>query len=365
MKKVGFVGWRGMVGSVLIQRMIEEGDIFKISPIFFTSSQYGNLAPDFGQYEKFLQNAFNLDILKYLDIIVSCYGNNYTKKIYPKLRQIGWSGYWIDSASYLRMNKNSIIVLDPINRLFIEKSINNGFKNFICGNCIVNLMLISLNGLFHENLIEWISYSTYQAISGAGSDKVYKLLMQCKKLNKYFKKKSTNLLHIIYLIENSINKLVEIDDIFSPALIFNLIPWIDKKMNNGQSVEEWKIQVEINKILNYEKNVPIDGICVRINSLRCHSQYFTIKLKKDISIKEINTLLLYNKNLVNIIPNDPVLTAKKLNPVFVSGKLKTFIGRVRKLNIGKRYLSIFSIGDQLLWGAAEPIRCVLSMLCNF
>lgn len=365
MKKVGFVGWRGMVGSVLIQRIVEEGDISKISPIFFTSSQYGKVAPNYGQDEKFLQNAFDFDQLISLDIIVSCYGNCYTEKVYLKLRKMGWCGYWVDSASFLRMKKDSVIVLDPVNYSFIKKSIISGFKDFICGNCVANLMLISLYGLFNENLIKWISYSTYQAISGAGSSQFYKLLIQIKELNNYFQERSINVFDNILFLERNINKFFKNNDFFSSSLVFNLIPWIDKKMHNGQSKEEWKIQEEVNKILSLKNFVFIDGICVRVNALRCHSQSLIVKLKKDISINEIKNLLLYNKDIINIIPNDPYLVTKKLNPIYVSGKLQVFIGKIRKLSIGKKYLSIFSVGDQLLWGAAEPIRRVLSILCKF
>lgn len=365
MKKVGFIGWRGLVGSALIQRIVEEGDMLNIYPVFFTSSQYGDLAPDYGQYEKFLQNAFDFNQLRSLDIIVSCQGNDYTKRVHPKLRKIGWSGYWLDSASFLRMKKDSVIVLDPVNYFFIKKSIFRGFKDFICGNCIANLMLISLYGLFNEDLIDWVSYSTYQAVSGAGSDQFYKLLIQIKELNCYFKNKPISSFKNILFLEKDINQFIKNNSYFSSSLVFNLVPWIDKKMNNGQTREEWKIQEEINKILNFKRFIFIDGICVRINSLRCHSQSLIVKLKKDISIKEINNLLLYDKDIINIIPNDPFLISKKLNPVYVSGKLKVFIGKIRKLNIGKKYLSIFSVGDQLLWGAAEPIRRVLSFLCKF
>lgn len=367
MKKVGFIGWRGMVGSVLIQRMLEEGDFEKILPVFFTSSQYGKLAPKFGQSEKFLKSAFDLNELESLDIIVSCQGNDYTKNIYPKLRKIGWIGYWLDSSSALRMCQDSVIVLDPINYKYIKNSIDNGVKNFICGNCIVNLMLIALGGLFKEKLIDWVYVSTYQAISGAGSKILNKLFNQISQVGYYifnhFSSLSENLLFIERKINNFIKTKQKNDSIFSRPYFSNLFPWIDEKAKTGQTKEELKLKLEVNKVLNNKDEcIPIDGICVRIDSFRCHSQSLLLKLKRNISIKEIKKILVSQNNIVKIVPNELNSTIDQLTPMVISGTLDVFIGRLRKLNIGKKYLSAFTIGDQLLWGASEPLRRILLML---
>lgn len=366
MKKVGFVGWRGMVGSVLVQRMLEEGDFNKIYPVFFTTSQFGKRAPRYGQSKEYLRNAFDYNQLKLLDVIVSCQGEHYTRKIYSNLRKIGWSGYWLDTSSVLRMKKDSIIVLDPINYDCIVNGIKNGVKNFVSGNCVVNLMLIALGGLFKKKLIEWISFSTYQAASGAGSYILNKLFFQIKNVNSYIINKLSDLNKNVLFLEKRVTEFIKdqkkSNKNFEEPLFSNLIPWIDKRNNIGQSREEYKIGLEINKILNSSLNIPIDGICVRVSSFRCHSQSLLIKLKKNISIRKIENIILSDNSIIDIIPNEMNLTIDKLNPISVSGKLKVLIGRLRKLNIGKKYLSAFIVGDQLLWGASEPIRRVLLML---
>lgn len=368
MKFVGLIGWRGMVGSVLIQRMLEEKDFEKFHPIFFSSSQYGEKIPKYiSKNENIIQNAFDIEQLKELDIILTCQGSNYTNKMYKNLRNIGWDGYWIDASSTMRMQKDTIIVLDPINYKSIKKGINNGIKNFIGGNCTVSLMLMSLGGLFVNDLIEFISVATYQAASGAGSLYMRELIMQMGTLYSSIHTEIQNKSYSILKIEKKITKLSREDNIlpvdnFTVPLVGNLIPWIDKKLKNGQSKEEWKGQAETNKILNKKHPILIDGLCIRISSLRCHSQAFTIKLKKNIAISDIENLLKNQNSWVKIIPNNQKDSLKELTPVSVTGTLKIPIGRIRKLNFGANYISAFTVGDQLLWGAAEPLRRTLCLL---
>ncbi|MBK4764804.1 MAG: aspartate-semialdehyde dehydrogenase [Pantoea sp. Brub] len=367
MKNVGFVGWRGMVGSVLMSRMIEENNFDYINSIFFSTSQIGNIAPSFNSKNNgVLQDAFNLNILKELDIIITCQGSKYTSEIYPKLRSIGWKGYWIDSASLLRMKHDAIIVLDPINYQIINKSINNGIHTFVGGNCTVSLMLMSLGGLFTNNLIEWISVATYQAASGGGAKYVYELLKQTDVIYNHISQELNNLNSSILNIERQIrnitnSNLLPINN-FNVPLSGSLIPWIDNKLTTGQTREEWKGQTEANKILNTKQMIPIDGLCVRISTLRCHSQAFTIKLKKEISIQDIEELITSHNQWVKIIPNERETTIHELTPTAVTGTLNIPIGRLRKLNMGRKYISAFTVGDQLLWGAAEPLRRMLNFL---
>lgn len=367
MKKIGFVGCRGLVGTVLLQRMLEEGDFLKVNPIFFTTSQEGKLAPNFGQQEKFLYNAFDYDKLITLKIIVNCHGSNYTNKVYLKLRKMGWNGYWVDSSFILRMKKNSIISLDPVNINDIKIGIEKGIKDFIIGNCTVNLLLIALGGLFEKDLIEWISISSYQAVSGAGSYEMYKFLLHICKIFNSFKKYLKNLSNNILFVEKKVTKFLfkniqQKNKNFDTSYVANLIPWIDKKFIDGRTKEEWKLQTETNKILNKKEIIPIDGTCVRIGALRCHSQSLVIKMKKNISIMNIKKIISSHNKWVKIIPNEYNTTLKNLTPVSVSGTLNIPIGRIRKLNFGKEYLSVFTVGDQLLWGAAEPLRRILKIL---
>ncbi|CUX96049.1 Aspartate-semialdehyde dehydrogenase [Candidatus Mikella endobia] len=368
MKNVGFIGWRGLVGSVLMQRMIEENDFTNIQPVFFSSTQYGQPAPLVNSYQNKLHNSKDLSILKELDIIVTCQGGDYTQEIYPKLRKIGWHGYWIDAASSLRMNNDTIIILDPINKSLIQQGLNKGIKTFVGGNCTVSLMLMALGGLFAHNLVEWVSVATYQAASGGGARHIRELLVQMVQLCDTIAQPLHNPVFSILEIERRFTELTRSGIImknnFGVPLVGSLIPWIDKQLESGQSREEWKGQAETNKILNTKKLIPIDGLCVRIGALRCHSQAFTLKLRKNISLAEIEILLDNHNEWVSIIPNDRELSMQELTPSAVTGTLKIPIGRLRKLNIGSEYLSAFTVGDQLLWGAAEPLRRMLHQLLN-
>ena len=366
MKNVGFVGWRGMVGSVLMQRMVEEHDFDYINPVFFSTSQAGQAAPTFGGKTGTLQSADNIDALKALDIIVTCQGGDYTSEIYKKLRATGWQGYWIDAASTLRMEDDSIIVLDPVNKANIHAALDKGIKTFVGGNCTVSLMLMSLGGLFAENLVDWISVSTYQAASGGGARHMRELLTQMGMLNAEVAKELQDPNSSILDIERKVTQKMRDGslptDNFGVPLAGSLIPWIDKALDNGQSREEWKGQAETNKILGTSEIIPVDGLCVRIGALRCHSQSFTIKLKKDISVPEVEKLLATHNDWVKVVPNDRELSMRELTPAAVTGTLTTPVGRLRKLNMGKDYLSAFTVGDQLLWGAAEPLRRMLRIL---
>lgn len=366
MKNVGFVGWRGMVGSVLMQRMVEEHDFDYINPVFFSTSQAGQEAPTFGGKTGILQSADNIDALKALDIIVTCQGGDYTSEIYAKLRATGWQGYWIDAASTLRMEDDAIIVLDPVNKANIHAALNRGIKTFVGGNCTVSLMLMSLGGLFAENLIDWVSVSTYQAASGGGARHMRELLTQMGMLNAEVAKELQDPHSSILDIERKVTQKMRDGslptDNFGVPLAGSLIPWIDKALDNGQSKEEWKGQAETNKILGTSQIIPVDGLCVRIGALRCHSQSFTIKLKKDISVPEIEKLLAAHNDWIKVVPNDREISMRELTPAAVTGTLTTPVGRLRKLNMGKDYLSAFTVGDQLLWGAAEPLRRMLRIL---
>ncbi|MBI0006366.1 aspartate-semialdehyde dehydrogenase [Gilliamella sp. W8126] len=366
MKNVGFVGWRGMVGSVLMQRMVEEHDFDYINPVFFSTSQAGQAAPSFGGKTGILQSADDIDALKALDIIVTCQGGDYTSEIYAKLRATGWQGYWIDAASTLRMEDDAIIVLDPVNKANIQSALDRGIKTFVGGNCTVSLMLMSLGGLFAENLIDWVSVSTYQAASGGGARHMRELLTQMGMLNAEVAKELQDPNSSILDIERKVTQKMRDGslptDNFGVPLAGSLIPWIDKALDNGQSREEWKGQAETNKILGTSQIIPVDGLCVRVGALRCHSQSFTIKLKKDISIPEIEKLLAAHNDWVKVVPNDRELSMRELTPAAVTGTLSTPVGRLRKLNMGKEYLSAFTVGDQLLWGAAEPLRRMLRIL---
>lgn len=367
MKNVGFIGWRGMVGSVLMQRMVEERDFDVIRPVFFSTSQRGQAAPAFGSHaDGTLQDAFDLDALKALDIIVTCQGGDYTNDIYPKLRESGWQGYWIDAASSLRMKDDAIIILDPVNQHVITDGLNRGVKTFVGGNCTVSLMLMSLGGLFAEDLVEWISVATYQAASGGGARHMRELLLQMGTLHQGVAGSLVDPASAILDIERNVTQLTRggalpVDN-FGVPLAGSLIPWIDKQLENGQSREEWKGQAETNKILNTTTPIPIDGLCVRVGALRCHSQAFTIKLKKDISIPATESLLASHSPWVNVVPNDRDITMRELTPAAVTGTLTTPVGRLRKLNMGNDFLSAFNVGDQLLWGAAEPLRRLLRQL---
>ncbi|MFI2945138.1 aspartate-semialdehyde dehydrogenase [Serratia nematodiphila] len=366
MKNVGFIGWRGMVGSVLMQRMTEERDFDAIRPVFFSTSQHGSAAPAFGGQQGTLQDAYDIDALSALDIIITCQGGDYTNEVYPKLRASGWQGYWIDAASSLRMQDDAIIILDPVNHAVIQQGLDKGIKTFVGGNCTVSLMLMSLGGLFANDLVEWASVATYQAASGGGARHMRELLTQMGMLHADVAKELQNPASAILDIERKVTEVTRSGklptDNFGVPLAGSLIPWIDKQLDNGQSREEWKGQAETNKILNTASVIPVDGLCVRVGALRCHSQAFTLKLKKDVSLPEIEQMLATHNDWVRVIPNDRELTMRELTPAAVTGTLNTPVGRLRKLNMGPEYLSAFTVGDQLLWGAAEPLRRMLRIL---
>ncbi|AOV95608.1 aspartate-semialdehyde dehydrogenase [Edwardsiella hoshinae] len=366
MKNVGFIGWRGMVGSVLMQRMSEERDFDAIRPLFFSTSQHGQPAPTIGGHRGTLQDANDIDALKAMDIIITCQGGDYTNAIYPQLRAAGWQGYWIDAASALRMQQDAIIILDPVNRAVIDRGLARGVKTFVGGNCTVSLMLMSLGGLFAADLVEWASVATYQAASGGGARHMRELLSQMGMLHGRVAPALEDPASAILDIERQVTEMMRSGtlptDNFGVPLAGSLIPWIDKALDNGQSREEWKGQAETNKILATSHAIPIDGLCVRVGALRCHSQAFTIKLKRDIPLPEVEQLLARHNEWVKVVPNDRELTLRELTPAAVTGTLATPVGRLRKLNMGPQYLSAFTVGDQLLWGAAEPLRRMLRLL---
>ena len=368
MKKVGFVGWRGMVGSVLMERMREENDFANIDPVFFTTSQHGKPGPDVGKPVAALQDAYAIESLAEMDIIISCQGGDYTNKVIQPLRDSGWNGYWVDAASSLRMNDDSVIVLDPINREVIDQAIASGTKNFIGGNCTVSLMLMAIGGLYREGLVEWVSAMTYQAASGAGARNMRELISQMGTIRDNVAEELADPASAILDIDRKTSDLLRSSDLpqseFGVPLAGSLIPYIDRQLENGQSREEWKAQAESNKILGLEGDelVPVDGVCVRIGAMRCHSQALTIKLKKDVSIEEIEKIIASSNDWVSLVPNDRDASMSDLTPAAVTGKLTVPVGRVRKLNMGPEYISAFTVGDQLLWGAAEPLRRMLTIL---
>ncbi len=372
MQNVGFIGWRGMVGSVLMDRMQQEQDFDYINPVFFTTSQAGQKAPQFGNKKSgskesgLLQNAYDIDALKALDIIVTCQGGDYTNEVYPKLRATGWNGYWIDAASALRMEKDAIIVLDPVNEHVIRDGLAKGIKTYVGGNCTVSLMLMALGGLFERDLVEWISVATYQAASGAGAKNMRELLVQMGELRDVVQTDLNNPASSILEIERAVTDKMRGDlpiENFGAPLAGSLIPWIDKLLDSGQTKEEWKGYAETNKILGLSDSpIPIDGLCVRIGALRCHSQAFTIKMKKDLPLAEIEQILASHNEWVKVIPNEKEATLRELTPTKVTGTLSVPVGRLRKLNMGPEYLAAFTVGDQLLWGAAEPLRRILRLL---
>ena len=364
MQKLGFIGARGMVGTVLLNRMLEEKDFVRFKTTFFSTSMAQKQAPQVENATLDYQDANNLEALAAMDIIISCQGGDYTKSVHPKLRALDWQGIWIDAASALRMEKNACLILDPINSVSIEQALNNGVKDFIGANCTVSLMLLALDGLFKQDLVEWVSSMTYQAASGAGAQNMLELLKQMNVIGSHASK--LNNLDALS-VEHEINHttLTHPDfpkQNFGHPLALNLLPWIDSEMENGQSKEEWKAQVEANKILNTTNTIAIDGTCVRVGALRCHSQGLTIKLKKNIDLKSIETIIGTANDWVKLIPNQKEATLNQLCPKNISGSLNIGIGRLRKMSIGPDYLNAFTVGDQLLWGAAEPLRRMLAYL---
>ncbi len=375
MKLVGLVGWRGMVGSVLMQRMQEEGDFAQIEPVFFSTSNAGGRAPSQAKNETALKDANDIEALKKCDIILTCQGGDYTSEIFPKLRAAGWNGYWIDAASTLRMKDDAIIVLDPVNLDVIRTALSRGVKNYIGGNCTVSCMMMGLGGLFQHDLIDWMTSMTYQAASGGGAQHMRELLTQFGSINAEVKA----------LLDDPASAILEIDrkvlakqhamsaeetQQFGVPLGGNLIPWIDKDLGNGVSREEWKAGAETNKILGRgdafgagaKPAIAVDGLCVRIGAMRCHSQALTIKLKKDVPLDEINDIIASNNQWVKLVPNTREASMKDLTPAAVTGSLTIPVGRLRKMQMGGEYLSAFTVGDQLLWGAAEPLRRMLRIV---
>ena len=367
MLKVGFVGWRGMVGSVLMQRMMEENDFALIEPQFFTTSQVGGAAPSAGKDSAALKDAKNIADLSAMDAIISCQGGDYTSEVYPQLRAAGWRGHWIDAASTLRMEQDAVIILDPVNKHVIEDALHRNGKVWVGGNCTVSLMLMALNGLFKADLIEWVISMTYQAASGAGAQNMRELLNQMGEAHRvaseFLKDPASAILDIDREVAGTLRDAAFPTSNFGVPLAGSLIPWIDSDLGNGQSKEEWKGGVETNKILGRVANpIPIDGLCVRIGAMRCHSQAMTIKLKKDVPLDEISQMLAEANEWAKVIPNERQASMSELTPAAVTGKLIIPVGRLRKLNMGNDYLSAFTVGDQLLWGAAEPLRRMLRIL---
>ncbi len=377
MKLVGLVGWRGMVGSVLMQRMQEENDFAHIEPVFFSTSNAGGKAPAMAKNETALKDANDIDALKQCDIILTCQGGDYTTEIFPKLRAAGWDGYWIDAASTLRMKDDAIIVLDPVNLDVIKHALLKGVKNYVGGNCTVSCMLMGLGGLFKHDLVDWMTSMTYQAASGGGAQHMRELLTQFGSINAEVKA----------LLDDPASAILEIDrkvlakqhaltadetKQFGVPLGGNLIPWIDKDLGNGQSREEWKGGAETNKILGRgeafgagaKPAIAVDGLCVRIGAMRCHSQALTIKLKKDVPLDEINDIIAGDNQWVKFVPNTREAAMQELTPAATTGKLTIPVGRVRKMQMGGEYISAFTVGDQLLWGAAEPLRRMLRILLD-
>jgi len=367
MLKVGLIGWRGMVGSVLMQRMREERDFDVIDPVFFTTSNAGGKGPAIGKDVPPLKDAKNIGELKAMDIIISCQGGDYTGEVYPQLRAAGWKGYWIDAASTLRMRDEAIIILDPVNKNVIQNGLASGVKTYVGGNCTVSLMLMAIGGLFDQGLIEWISPMTYQAASGAGARNMRELIQQMGAVNAEVKALIDDPASAILEIDKKVADFIRSErypvDAWPVPLAGSLIPWIDVQLDSGQSKEEWKAQVEANKILGRSGNpIPIDGLCVRVGAMRCHSQALTIKLSKGVPLDEINGMIASHNQWVKVVPNEREISMRELTPAAVTGTLTIPVGRMRKLSMGPQYLSAFTVGDQLLWGAAEPLRRMLRIL---
>ena len=369
---VGLVGWRGMVGSVLMDRMQAEGDFDLIEPIFFSTSNAGGAAPAMAKNEKKLKDATDIDALKACDIIITCQGGDYTTEVFPKLRAAGWKGHWIDAASALRMQDDAVIILDPVNMPVIQNALAKGGNNWVGGNCTVSCMLMGVGALFKAGLVEWMSTQTYQAASGGGAQHMRELLAQFGTLNHEVKALLADPTSAILEIDRKvIAKQRGLEDAekanFGVPLGGSLIPWIDKDLGNGVSREEWKGMAETNKIMGWGEGfgtpaVPVDGYCVRIGAMRCHSQALTFKLKKDVPVADIEAMIAADNEWVKVVPNNREDTMRDLTPVAVTGTLTIPVGRIRKMAMGPEYVGAFTIGDQLLWGAAEPLRRMLRIL---
>ncbi len=366
MKRVGIVGFRGMVGSVLMERMRAEHDFAQIEPIFFSTSQAGSPAPNVGKDVPPVQNAFDIDALSKLDAIISCQGGDYTSEVHPKLKKAGYKGYWIDAASTLRMHEQAVIVLDPVNLDVIEAGLRAGLTDFIGGNCTVSLMLMGLAGLFRAGWIEWVSSMTYQAASGAGAKNMRELLLQMRSLVQGAGPELDDPAAQILEIERRVTAQMRGSEIptgeFGAPLAGSLLAWIDKPVEGGATREEWKGYAEANKILGTKKPIPIDGLCVRVGALRCHSQALTVKLTKDVPLDEIEAAIRESNSWARVVENTKEATVRELTPTAVTGKLDVPVGRLHKLRMGPEYLGAFTVGDQLLWGAAEPLRRTLRIL---
>ncbi len=362
---VGLVGWRGMVGSVLMDRMQAEGDFALIEPVFFSTSNAGGKAPAMATVHTQLKDANDIAELSKCDIIITCQGGDYTKEVFPKIRAAGWNGHWIDAASSLRMEDDAVIVLDPVNDALIQRKLAAGGKNWIGGNCTNSILLMGLSGLFNAGLVEWVSSMTYQAASGGGANHMRELLKGMGVVHAAVADELATPASAILDIDRKVAQTIRSDvptEFFGAPLAGGLIPWIDAQLDNGQSKEEWKGQAEVNKILGTDATIPVDGLCVRIGAMRCHSLALTLKLNKDLPLAEIEALIKGGNDWVKWVPNERAVTVKELTPAAVTGGLEVAVGRVRKLNMGPEYLSAFVIGDQLLWGAAEPLRRMLRIL---
>mgnify|MGYP003335349044 CR=1 FL=1 len=369
---VGLVGWRGMVGSVLIDRMLQEKDFDLIEPMFFSTSNAGGKAPAMAKNETTLQDANNIQALAKCDIILTAQGGDYTKDVYPKLRAAGWNGHWIDAASALRMENDAVIILDPVNRDVIDSALGKGGKVWVGGNCTVSLMLMAMGGLFKHGLVEWISAMTYQAASGAGAQNMRELLSQMGALHDAVKTELADPASAILDIDRKVAETMRSSsfptkNFRNTALAGSLIPWIDVPVDEGQTKEEWKGGSECNKILGNPPfrsagSIPIDGLCVRIGAMRCHSQGLTVKLKKNVPLAEVEGILASANDWVKVVPNDRETTERDLTPAAVTGTLTVPVGRLHKLAMGPDFLGAFTVGDQLLWGAAEPLRRMLRIL---
>jgi len=369
MKRVGLVGWRGMVGSVLMQRMHAERDFALIEPVFFSTSRVGEMGPFVGKESAPLRDAKSVEELASMDIVISCQGGDYTNEVFPKLRAHGWNGYWIDAASALRMRDDAVIVLDPVNMNVIKDALAKGVRNYIGGNCTVSLMLMGMHGLLKADLVEWITAMTYQAASGAGAENMRELVLQMGFAHQAAKKALDDPAGAILEVDRSVTSALHDTSFpkkqFGHPLAGNVLPWIDKDLGNGQSREEWKAQAEGNKILGREdRPVPMDGVCVRVGAMRCHSQALTVKLRRDLPVAEIERILAEANEWVRVVPNERERSLRELTPAAVSGSLHVPIGRIRKLALDNRgaYITAFTVGDQLLWGAAEPLRRMLRIL---
>ena len=362
---VGLVGWRGMVGSVLMERMQAEGDFDLIEPVFFSTSNAGGPAPAMATTHTQLKDAHDIAELAKCDIVITCQGGDYTNEVFPKIRAAGWNGHWIDAASALRMKDDAVIVLDPVNQDLIEQKLAAGGKNWIGGNCTNSILLMGVGSLFKAGLVEWVSSMTYQAASGGGANHMRELLKGMGVIHNAVADKLATPASAILEIDRQVAHAIRHDvptEFFGAPLAGGLIPWIDSQLDNGQSKEEWKGQAEVNKILGTPTTIPVDGLCVRIGAMRCHSLALTLKLKKDLPLAEIEALIQAGNPWVKFVANDRALTVQELTPASITGGLQVGVGRVRKLNMGPQYLSAFVIGDQLLWGAAEPLRRMLRIL---